>query len=747
MRKKLACLLTLILISGSLNIAFAASPGDSKISGEDTKPAKTQDSGINNKGMELSDIVDKLSNRVDGETAFDYLSYVYLGWRTTGGPWQNHVIRDFLAGSLEDSGYAYSDEDMSSATDGDYVWIQQDDSNSLVWAPEFASLEVTSEGEPDIIDTFNVTSYSFDPTSDTYINYYNQKYGIDSIEDMYEWITEKEDDGTRANVVNGLEAELNKRAHLVTNTCLTDPSGTLPEEAEGIEGEVVYVGTVASAKIDGATVYYGTETGLDGNTGLAGKVLLTDSSNRTAFNLAKQVGAIATMTIYALDDYNNPVIDGEMWYTDSARFAGGTSITNSKAQMDAASPIVAWNLSLDQKKAIDQLLANAEETGVPVTIKSVSIGDIRPMALNQGGEGQLTAIAEIKGTTKADERVLFMAHVQEPGACDNASGVGLQLELATRLKELIDAGILERPERTITFFWGDEMTCSTLWLNAHPEEQAKVVCSIDLDMVGEDPVKTGGPMRIEKTPDPSAFYQYTLDVLPGQDPYSSDEFFVRLPDSHTLWGAGEPPEISGLFLNDLYMASTQEVIRSVDPDFKVAVCPFEGGSDHQVFLEAGIPAVLTWHFTDYVYHTSIDTLDKASAAELENVGITSLAAGYFAATADEYEIMKLMDIVYNAAVERFRLESLNSVNHAAWTYKNGKSIEEELKLEVEILNAWETWYIEAIESCTDYFSGDAPSDKLIKLEAKYKEKIEKLSEKAIKDAEKNFKKNKIKAAS
>jgi hypothetical protein len=744
MRKKLACLLTLIFLLGSINISFAMSPGNSDLSDPQTQ---TQNQKKDNKGIDLRDIVDVLKNQIDGDNAFDYLSYVYLGWRTTGGPWQNHVIRDFVAGSLEDAGYQYSDEDMSSATDGDYVWIQQDDSNSLVWAPEYASLEVTSEGDPDLIETFNVESYSFDPTSDTYIDYYNQKYGINNIEDMYEWITTKEADGTRINVANGLEADLNMRAHLASNTCFTDPSGTAVGDAKGEEGEVVYIGTVKNTKINGKTVYYGTETGLEGNVGLAGKILLTDSSNSTAFSLAKQTGAIATMTTAALDDYNNPVIDGEMWYTNSARYAGGTKVTNSKAQMDAGVPVVAWNLSLDQKAAIDQLLKDAAETGETVTVKTVSIGDIYPMSIGQGGEGQLTAIAEIKGTTKADERVLFMAHVQEPGACDNASGVGLQLEMATKLKKMVDEGVLERPERTITFFWGDEMTCSKLWMDAHPDEKANVVCAIDLDMVGEDPEKTGGPMRIEKTPDPSAFYQYTLDVLPGQEPYTSDEFFVRQPDSHTLWGAGDPPEISGLFLNDLYMASTQEVIRSVDPDFNVAVCPFEGGSDHQVFLEAGVPAVLTWHFTDYIYHTSVDTLDKASAVEMKNVGITSLAAGYFAAAADEYETMKLMDIVYNAAVERFRLESVNTENHIAWAYDNGKNIEEELNLEIEILTAWSTWYTEAIQSCNNYFSDEESGKNTLKLEEKYKEKIAKLLEKAIDNAEKEIEHYKTAAAS
>ena len=734
MRKLLSIVLIMGMIFSSFSMAFAAKPAgdtDNLIPGKGISEKVISINKNKNKGMELKEIIKLISERVDGEKAFDYMSYVYMGWRTTGGPWQNHVIENYLVDQLVDAGYYYSEEDMSKVSDDDYVWIQQDNSSTLVWAPQFASLEVISAGDKDLIDTFNVFAYGFDPTCDIYMEYYGEQYGVESIDDMYEWITEKEENGTRTNVVNGLEAELNKRVHLATNSCFTDPADTPVNEAKGVEGEVVYIGSVTSTKIDGTTIYYGTKTGLEGNASLTGKVLLSDSSNRTTFNLAKQVGAIAIMTTYSMDDYNNPTIDGQVWYTNSARYSSGARINDSFAQMNAGSPIVQWNLSLDQETAMHELLAEAIETGVPVTVKCVSIGDIYSMDYKDGGVGQLTAILEIAGTTKADERVMFMAHVQEPSACDNASGVGLQLELAIKLKEMIDMGILERPERTITFFWGDEMRCSTYWLNAHPDEKLNVVCTIDLDMVGEDPEKTGGPMRIEKTPDPSAIYNYTLDVLPGEDPYTDQNSFVRLPDSHTLWGADDTPSIPGLFLNDLYMAATQEVIHSVDPKFQVAVCPYEGGSDHTVFLEAGIPSVLTWHFTDYVYHTSIDTLDKASAREMGSVGITSLAAGYLAAIADEYEAKEMMEIVYDAAVERFALEAKNTLNHFAWAVENGRDIEEALSLEIEVLNAWGEWYKEALGSCRNYFVGDEASQSFIAKEDNYMKKIDKLLEKAI----------------
>lgn len=129
-------------------------------------------------------------------------------------------------------------------------------------------------------------------------------------------------------------------------------------------------------------------------------------------------------------------------------------------------------------------------------------------------------------------------------------------------------------------------------------------------------------MRIEKTPDPSAIYNYTLDTLPWEDGKGYDDTFkdtsgefVRLPDSHTLWGAGSIKGMfqEGFYLNDLYMYATQNVIEHHDSTFRVDVCPYEGGSDHSRFLAQNIPALLTWHFSDYTYHSSVDTLNMSSA--------------------------------------------------------------------------------------------------------------------------------------
>ena len=747
---------------------------------------------------DLDAIVALLSseNGVDGESAFDYLGTVFLGWRTTGGPWQNYVINDFIGEVITNAGYkdmtdSYTGDGFFDWThdysSGDQFWVQHDESSSLAWAPEYARMEITSikkDGqevtEGDIYDlkqVVDVESFSYDPTSDIYQAHYIDKYDLNAtvgdddgfIRAMSDWINQKDGSGNRTMVfpegeepgaARGEEAHLNERAHLATNTsfnvtaeelaAIRENPGNVSELAAGQTGEVVYVGNVSSYEGDKAA--------------LAGKVLLCDSSNSRNFTFAQEVGAISVMTTASLDNYSNPIEEenwfgpegimnnwydtwygGENeWYTNSARFAGGAGSAKNQAAMEAGKPIVEWNISPDQYNALRTML----DEGYTVEMNVASVGEMYGMSDPEipAAQGQLTAIAEIKGSDPVlqKERIVLAAHVQEPGCDDNATGVALNLELAVKMKKLIDAGVIPRPQRTIVFMWGDEMSFSSLYLNAHEEDIENIICCIDLDMVGEDPAKTGGPMRIEKAPDPAAYYNYTLDNIPEDPLYydgtrsDSEGNFVRLPDSHTLWGAGDPAsvDLGGIFINDLYMASAQSTRTAVKDtlsyDFEVDVCPYEGGSDHTKFLQRGVPAVLTWHFTDYVYHTTVDTLYMASADEMESVGITSLAAGYFAANPTQYAD-DMMQILVDAADDRFASEAeYNTAAHKEWADTTGSDVDAAYAQEVEVLSAWGDWYREAIESCGNYFAVDSAKF------APYLAQIDAIEQKALLNAHTSF---------
>lgn len=706
----LALILSLCLIMGMTTPAFAKND-------EET--------------TEMQALVETLGKYVDGEEIFDYLSYVYLGWRTTGGSWQNQVIDTFVVDQLKAAGYAFTggesvalgtkgSNDMSGQHDKDYSWVTYYDVDTLTWDPEYAKLSISTnanfDGVDKLIDRVNVESYGFNPTTDTY----KEHYGVDSIDDMWKWITEKDAGGNRVNVLNGKEAELNKRCHLAWNSCFTDPGGTKPANAEGVTGEVVYVGSVSGKSGSYTCTKYPTVD--EANANLSGKVILTDSSLRNAFALAQQTGAIAVMSTASLNSYSTPKDEnGNILepFVYSARYASGAALKTTAAQTATGKPIVEWQFSNDQKAALLELLEKAD--GTPVYATNISIG--RTYAMNDathGGKGQAVTMAEIKGASKPDERVIICAHVQEPGSNDNATGVASLLGLATALKKMVDSGAIARPQRTITFLWGDEMNLATLWLNSHPDEKAKVISALDMDMVGEDPDKTGGVMRIEKTPDPSAKYNYTLDTLPWEtDSYYDETFadpdgqFIRLPDSHTLWGAGSYEGMfqEGFFLNDLYMYAAQGVINYHDSGFRVDVCPYEGGSDHSRFLAQNVPALLTWHFTDYTYHSSVDTLNMSSAREMENVSITTMATALMIANAtdgNEALALEILGTVMMAALDRFDMEQANTENHRIYTLAHGKDFAAALANEKEVLQAWADWYKEALASPAEYLL-DEPS--------------------------------------
>lgn len=271
-----------------------------------------------------------------------------------------------------------------------------------------------------------------------------------------------------------------------------------------------------------------------------------------------------------------------------------------------------------------------------------------------------TLMVEIPGRSKADERVMLVAHVQEPGANDNASGCGTLLAAALAIQDAVRRGALPAPERTITFLWVDEMRGSQQWIKDHPDQAKRVLAMLSLDMTGEDTARTGGTFLIEKGPDPSAIWE-------------------RPSDPHSEWGAGkvDPATVRGSFLNDLHLAVSLR--RARDTGWVVRTNPYEGGSDHTVFTTAGVPALLNWHFTDRYYHTNLDTLEKTSPAEMQHVGIAVATTTLYLASAGADEVRPMTRLMEAARAARMATEK---TNHAT----------------PEILEAWRKWYVEAIES-------------------------------------------------
>jgi hypothetical protein len=284
-------------------------------------------------------------------------------------------------------------------------------------------------------------------------------------------------------------------------------------------------------------------------------------------------------------------------------------------------------------------------------------------------------IAEIPGSTKPDERIVLVAHVQEPGANDDGSGCATLYVIATALAEASRSRALGRPGRTLTFMWVDEVRGSKQWLSSHADQAKGVQYMFSLDMTGEDTAKTGGTFLIEKQPDPSAVW-------------------TRPSDPHTAWGASEvkADTLKGSLLNDVHHAICLR--RAKETKWVVRTNPYEGGSDHTAFGEAGIPSLLNWHFTDRYYHTNFDRPDKTSLPEIVNVGAAVATSAWFLASADEHDATAVVELLSGAADTRLALEQRQGQTIVAAASDRAKAEETERT----VLTAWRKWYSEALNS-------------------------------------------------
>ena len=305
-----------------------------------------------------------------------------------------------------------------------------------------------------------------------------------------------------------------------------------------------------------------------------------------------------------------------------------------------------------------------------------------------------TLVAEIPGRVAPNERVILAAHVQEPGANDNASGVATLAELAVSLQAGIRAGKITPPGRTLTFLFLNEIGGSRRWLQDHPDDAKNVRYMISMDMTGEDVAKTGGSFLVERWPDPGAIWD-------------------RPWDPHSEWGRGsvKPEQLKGDLINDTHLAICQRVARK--SSWLVKSNPYEGGSDHTVFGSAGVPSVLDWHFTDRYYHTNFDTPDKTSPAEMRNVGVCAAATAWLFGSADSSMALAVAELVADAGKTRIATEESEGAKLAA----ADKDPAAAKTREAQIVAAWRKWYGEAVRSVTRLVVGPAPADFKTRLNA------------------------------
>lgn len=411
---------------------------------------------------------------------------------------------------------------------------------------------------------------------------------------------------------------------------LTINSASTP--AGGVEAEVVDVGAGRPEDFAGRDV--------------KGKIVLAEGRIGAVYTEAvRQRGALGVLA-YAMPAYTRPEVNRTSIQFSSIP-AGGEG----------------WGI----------LLSNAARTELR---RALAAGPLRvrvATAARAWRADELTLIADVHGDRAPDERFVLSAHVQEPGANDNASGVGAAAELARVLAKLVSEGRVS-PARTITILWGDEIKSTRDYLAADSARTRGVLWGMSLDMVGEDTEKTGGTFLIEKMPDPSAVW-------------------TRGDERHSEWG-GKPLDVKDIrphYFNDLVLARALD--QSAATGWAVRTNPFEGGSDHTPFLTAGKPGLLLWHFTDQFYHTDRDRIEMVSPRTLANVGTTALVTALELTTASGPMARSIVGDIQRAAVDRLGVEErLSRAAVAGGSPRAGEEL---------ILRTWTGYYVDALKAAAD----------------------------------------------
>lgn len=425
--------------------------------------------------------------------------------------------------------------------------------------------------------------------------------------------------------------------NMLTNNSFATPAG-------GVNAELVDVGTFSAAALDKAEV--------------KGKVVMADGRVGQLFTEAVVKRGALGVLAYAMAAYTQPE-------------KNRTSIVFQSIPLDTVRKGWGIVLSFDARAQLRAALAKG-----PVRLHVATAVTWTPNAVER------TVVAELRGSSAPEERFVFSAHVQEPGANDNASGVGAQVEMARVAAELVKTGAID-PKRTITFLWGLEIRSTDRYITQDTVRAKGIRWGLSLDMVGEDTRKTGGTFLIEKMPDPSAVW-------------------TRGEEKHSEWG-GSPlakDRVMPHYFNDYVLQRCLE--QAATNGWVVKTNPFEGGSDHTPFLKAKIAGLLFWHFTDQYYHTDIDRLDMVSADEMKNVGVSAIVSALTMATANGVAARQVIAEVERAALVRLETELALS---AAALKAGGNAAKER-----DILQTWGTYYMGALRTTADIEVGGASAD-------------------------------------
>jgi hypothetical protein len=318
-----------------------------------------------------------------------------------------------------------------------------------------------------------------------------------------------------------------------------------------------------------------------------GKIVMTDRQAGTIAALAAKAGAIGIVS----DTFDRPAMPGQVAVRENFDGPDAVQWTVLRGTPETKH-LFGFVLSPRQGARLRRLIETSEK---PVILRAevdarsyVGHSDVVDGAVQGTGEGELWALA----------------HISEPGAYDNASGLAVSLEIARTLEAMIRKGFLRRPKRTIRFLFSTEVTGFLPYLEQHKRMWAQVLAGLCIDSVGVDMGKIGGEFIIYRSPEsaPSFIEHLTAEIAEAVHNMRPDLFGEN---NYALW----PWRLAPFWGNDAFITDA--------------------------YFDIPTPQLSCWPYR--FYHTSCDLPEFISPDNLARTGVLCAAVLYFLANAGPRE--------------------------------------------------------------------------------------------------------------
>ncbi len=280
--------------------------------------------------------------------------------------------------------------------------------------------------------------------------------------------------------------------------------------------------------------------------------------------------------------------------------------------------------------------------------------------------------SSIQGKEFPEQEIIIIAHLCHPlpSANDNASGAAGLLELARAFKYLIKNKLIDNPKRTLRFVWVPEFNGTVRWMKFHEDKIRNVLACINLDMIGEHPLKLGQPFEVNFAP------RSTPSIL---------------------------NDITSTFVKKIADHPKGIAINGTKSPMSYRLRSYDGGSDHFLFIDSyfGIPSLMLGH-NDPNWHSNVDTVEYCDSTELKRVIAIALSISYVFSIFDKALIKNFWPVIRQGLFKRIGtlVRLLEELSIATNSSKNTEKTEFRIDyflLGKDLINASFLYEIELLE--------------------------------------------------